>query len=84
MPYYLVLCRSVTRAQRMSALLERSGIAAPYFRAPSGLTDRGCSYAVRVGVNHYPAAVRLLKAGGLPPMRAFYSTGDGAHHEVTI
>ena len=26
MPYYLLLCRSVTHAQRMSALLERSGL----------------------------------------------------------
>ena len=84
LPYYLLLCRSITHAQRMSTLLERSGISAPYYRAPSGLTDRGCSYAVRVGTSQYPAAVQLLKAGGLPPMRAFYSAGDGAHHEVTI
>ena len=84
LPYYLLLCRSITHAQRMSTLLERSGISAPYYRAPSGLTDRGCSYAVRVGTNPYQMAVQILKAGGLPPMRAFYSAGDGAHREVTI
>ncbi len=84
MPYYLLLCRSITYAQRMNGLLERSGITAPYYRAPAGLTDRGCSYAVRVGTEYFPAAVRILRAGGLAPMRMFYSAGDGAYREVTI
>ena len=84
LPYYLLLCRSITHAQRMNTLLERSGISAPYYRAPSGLTDRGCSYAVRVGTDYFSAAVRILRAGGLSPMRVFYSAGDGAYREVTI
>ena len=49
MPYYLLLSRSITHAQRMSRVLERAGITARFFRPPMGLTDRGCSYAVRIG-----------------------------------
>ena len=63
MPYYLLLCRSITHAQRMNKLLERSGVTAPYYRAPAGLTNRGCSYAVRIGADHYPAALRILQSG---------------------
>ena len=84
MEYVLIIARSITYAQRMNGLLERSGITAPYYRAPAGLTDRGCSYAVRVGTEYFPAAVRILRAGGLAPMRMFYSAGDGAYREVTI
>ena len=84
LPYYLLLYRSITHAQRMSKLLERSGVTAPYYRAPSGLTDRGCSYAVRVGAEHYPASLRILRSGGLPPMRAFYSPGDGTYREAAM
>ena len=84
MPYYLLLCRSITHAQRTNKLLERSGATAPYYRAPAGLTNRGCSYAVRIGADRYPAALRILQSGGLPPMRVFYSAGDGAYREVAI
>ena len=48
MPYYLLLSRSITHAQRMSGVLERAGITARFFRPPMGLTDRSCGYAVRV------------------------------------
>ena len=62
MPYYLLLSRSITHAQRMSRTLERAGITARFFRPPMGLTDRGCSYAVRVGDRYLPAALDCLRA----------------------
>lgn len=78
MPYYLLLCRSITYAQRMSRALERSGITSRFFRPPMGLSDRGCSYAVRVGERDLPAALERLRAEGLMPMRVFYTDGGGA------
>ena len=42
MPYYLLLSRSITHAQRMSRTLERAGITARFFRPPMGLTGPGC------------------------------------------
>lgn len=82
MPYYLLLCRSITHAQRMSRTLERSGITAHFFRPPMGMTDRGCSYAVRVSENNFPAAMNQLRAEGLMPMRMLFTTGDGTFSEV--
>lgn len=84
MPYYLLLSRSITHAQRMSRALERAGITARFFRPPMGLTDRGCSYAVRIGGDSLPAALERLRAENLPPMRVFYAGSDGAFREITI
>ena len=84
MPYYLLLCRSITHAQRMSNALQRVGITARFFRPPMGLTDRGCSYAVRVGENYLPAALKQLWAVNLPPTRIFYGESNGTFREITF
>ena len=84
MPYYLLLSRSITHAQRMSRALERAGITARFFRPPMGLTDRGCSYAVRIADGYLPTALERLQAEGLLPMRIFYAGSDGSFSEVTM
>ena len=83
MPYYLLLSRSITHAQRMSGLLERAGITARFFRPPIGLTDRSCGYAVRVNADRLSAALERLRAGGLWPSKVFYFDG-GAYSEVSL
>ncbi|MCI8419896.1 MAG: DUF3343 domain-containing protein [Oscillospiraceae bacterium] len=83
MPYYLLLSRSITHAQRMSALLERAGITARFSRPPMGLTDRSCGYAVHIGAERLTAALDCLRAGGLWPSKIFYYSG-GAYSEVII
>lgn len=84
MPYYLLLSRSITHAQRMSRTLERAGITARFFRPPMGLTDRGCSYAVRINADSLVAAMEQLRAVGLLPMRVFRAAPDGTFSEMTI
>ena len=84
MPYYLLLSRSITHAQRMSRTLERAGITARFFRPPMGLTDRGCSYAVRVSADSMPGAMEWLRAEGLLPMRVFRAESDGTFSEMKI
>ena len=84
MSYYLLLSRSITHAQRMSRVLERAGITARFFRPPMGLTDRGCSYAVRIGEGSLPAAMERLRSEGLVPMRVFYAESDGSFSEDAI
>lgn len=84
MPYYLLLSRSITHAQRMSSALRTIGINARIFRPPVGLTDKGCSYAVRVAEAGFVPAMRKLKAAELLPVRVFYTTGDGAYQEIKL
>jgi len=84
LPYYLLLSRSITHAQRMSRILERAGITARFFRPPMGLTDRGCSYAVRVNADRIADAMEQLRAEGLLPMRVFRAEADGTFSETAI
>ena len=84
MPYYLLLCRSITHAQRMSRTLERAGITARFFRPPMGLTDRGCSYAVRIGGAYLSTAMGYLRAANLLPTRIFLENSGGTFSEVMM
>lgn len=81
MEYDLIIARSITYAQRMSRVLERVGIRAQIFRAPVGLTDRGCSYALRIRTEHLPAALQALHEAGLNPVRVFLFQ-QGEYHEL--
>jgi len=80
--YDLLLTRSITHAQRMSAALEKAGIPARYFRPPMALTQRGCGYAVRVAENRLSDAIRLLRGAGLEPVRVYQAGMDGTFREL--
>ena len=82
LPYYLLLTRSITHAQRISAALEKNGISAPYFRPPISLSGRGCGYAVRIGENDLVISRSLLRPVGLEPVRIYYHGADGVFREI--
>ena len=42
MLYYLIVCRSLTYAQRTAAALERAGITAHILRSPKSIAGEGC------------------------------------------
>ena len=46
MKQYLIMCRSLTNAQKSVKLLERSGIFGSVVKAPGELSGKGCGYAV--------------------------------------
>lgn len=81
---YLLLCRSITHAQRMNSALERVGVRGWISRPPVGLTDKGCSYAVRIGKPYLDAAMQQLYALQLLPERVFLSVGDGSYREIQL
>ena len=84
MQHYLLLCRSITHAQRMSNALEYAGVRARISRPPVGLSDKGCSYAVRIGAAFYDEAMRQLAAARLLPERVFFVSDDGAYREIFV
>lgn len=43
MVYYLIVCRSLTYAQRTASALERAGITAHILRSPKMVSGEGCS-----------------------------------------
>ena len=82
MPYYLLLSRSITHAQRMSYDLSAVGIVNRIIRPPVGLTDKGCAYAVKVSAHAIGAALDRLQERNLMPVRVFYAADDGAYREI--
>ena len=48
MVYYLIVCRSLTYAQRTVSALERTGITAHLLRSPKIIAGEGCGYSVKV------------------------------------
>lgn len=84
MVYYLIICRSLTYAQRTAQILERGGITAHMLRSPRDITGEGCSHAVKVAERSLPDALVLLNRAGLPPRQVFIISSDGSQKEVRL
>lgn len=82
MPHYLLLSRSITHAQRMRSSLETVGIQCRILRPPAGLSDKGCSYAVRILEKGFESSMVRLRETNLLPVRVFYTLGDGVYREI--
>ena len=61
MLYYLIVCRSLTYAQRTAAALERAGITAHILRSPKSIAGEGCSHSVKISQRHLADALRVLE-----------------------
>ena len=61
MLYYLIVCRSLTYAQRTAASLERAGITARVLRSPKSISGEGCSHSVKISQRRLPDALRVLQ-----------------------
>lgn len=84
MVHYLIICRSLTYAQRTASLLERAGISAYVMRSPKAADAEGCSHAVRVREKYIAQALKILAREDLSPKRVFIVSGDGSYREVIL
>ena len=81
--YYLIIARSITYAQRMAYTLERVGVWCQIFRAPMGLTERGCAYAVRIRSRDLTRALQALREANLQPVQVYVRSAD-SYREVRL
>ena len=84
MLYYLIVCRSLTYAQRTAAALERAGITARILRSPKSVAGEGCSHSVKVSERNLAPALVTLARVGLSPKRVFIMVSDGSYKEVLL
>ena len=84
MVYYLIVCRSLTYAQRTEAALKRAGITAHIMRSPKVIDSEGCSHSVKVAERNLAPALVILARAGLPPKRVFIMASDGSYKEVLL
>lgn len=79
---YLIMCRSLTYAQRSASLLERGGITASVVKAPQGLSNSGCGYAVSI-YRHFEEALRQLKQNNMISGKIFRRVDNGEYREIS-
>lgn len=84
MVYYLIICRSLTYAQKTEAALERAGITAHIMRSPRTITGTGCSHAVKISERRLSDALTVLNRVGLSPDRVYIMSADGSYKEVSL
>ena len=84
MLYYLIVCRSLTFAQRTAAALERTGITARVLRSPKSIAGEGCSHSVKISQCSLPEARLVLQRADLTPKRIFITAGAGSYQEVEL
>ena len=81
---YLIMCRSLTYAQRAARVLERAGIGAGIIKAPAGLTGNGCSYCVTVPIGKGQGAVNILRTENLLQGKVYLQNIDNTTEEVRL
>lgn len=84
MLYYLIVCRSLTYAQRTIATLERAGISAYLLRSPKEISRTGCSHSVKIAQRNLKNALTALNRAGLSPTQVYATEGDGSYREVAL
>jgi len=80
MTQYLIMCRSLTYAQKASKLLERSGFTVTVIKAPQMLSAGGCAYAVTLR-GRLTEAMLLLKRYDIPFGKVFRRMENGEYAE---
>lgn len=84
MVYYLIICRSLTYAQRTAQVLERAGISAHILRSPKAIVGEGCGYSVKISERNLTDSMIILNRVGLPPRQIFIMASDGSYKEVRL
>lgn len=79
----LILCRSLTQAQRGAKLLEGEGIRAFAAKAPQGLSPKGCGYGISISRSP-ERALTLLKSAGIQTGKVFRRLESGVYEELTL
>ena len=82
MVYYLIICRSLTYAQRTAQVLERVGIPGWVQRSPKLISKEGCGYCVRIPERRLADALTVLRREGMSPKQVFLQTAEGEYSEV--
>ncbi len=84
MVYYLIICKSLTYAQRTASVLSKVGITAHIMRTPRTIASEGCSHGVKIAQRRLPDALVALNRAELSPQRVFIMEADGSYPEVRL
>ena len=63
--HLILLCRSLTLAQKAARILQRNGVFASVTKAPQRANPGGCTYGVKIAERNLHVALTLLTAEGV-------------------
>lgn len=84
MVYYLILCRSLTYAQKTARVLERAGISNHIMRTPKRIAAEGCGYCVKISERRLAGSLVQLKQNNLSPKQIYIHREDDTFDEVDL
>lgn len=67
--YMILMCRSLTTAQKAARLIQNSGIFAVTTKAPQSANPNGCTYGVKITAQSLDAARSILDAAGIEVLK---------------
>ena len=74
---WLITFRSITFAQKAERQLKKDGIACVIQKTPKGLSERGCSYSLRIPETEGTEAIFRLKQQQIPYGKLFCLSETG-------
>lgn len=80
----LIMCRSLTYAQRAMRTLERGGVTVALLKVPQSVSQTGCSYGLRVPAHRLEYCLKLLREKQNPYGKVFRYHADGSLTEVDV
>ena len=80
--HYILLCRSMTLAQRTARVLQRAGLFASITKAPQSANPDGCTYGVKIGARSLERALETLRAQDIPIGAIFSLDERGVFREA--
>ena len=80
--HYIILCRSMTLAQRAANVLHAAGVFASVTKAPQSANPGGCTYGVKVGAHNLERVQTALREQGVQTGKVFAMRADGSVSEV--
>ena len=80
----VIMCRSISYAQRGERILERNSIRSYIVKTPQQLSSEGCSYGLRLRDKNKDKAVIILKNSGVRIGKVYRIDSDGIYNEVNL
>ena len=80
----LIMCRSLTYAQKAMRTLERGGVSVTLLKVPQSVSQTGCSYGLRIPGKHLSYSIMLLREKQNPFGKVFRYMQDGSLEEVQL
>ena len=78
--YYILMCRSLTTAQKAQRLLQKKGVYAVVTKAPQAANPHGCTYGVRVADRYLAEASSELSRAGIMTETVAETRDPGGGH----